>query len=196
LFSFDGGPKSPSEVETVSALHEIYYTRRGQQDAAERESQHEQNGQTVLDQHSVFYTVEQGAGKVASKKKRTATAPKVRAPKINESIPFETDIFKDKNFTVLAGIYKLDVDGLDGQEAKAEGWLESAKSVRSQQDVVDFIMRHGGQCHLTANQETDHIIGGRVQDPRVAAYRKSIEGVTLEMLQDKTKKGQNLRKIQ
>ena len=193
---FDGEPKSASDVETVSTLHELYYTRRAQQEEAEKEAQSSQNSQSVMDHQSMFHTVDQNSKNATTKKKRVVQiAPKVRAPKISENVPFESDIFKDKNFTVLDGTYRLDADGLDGQEAKSEGWFDLAKSVRSQQHVVDFILKHGGTCHLTANQETDYIIGGASKDPRVEAFRKSIEGTSAEMLQGKTKKGQHLRKI-
>jgi hypothetical protein len=177
-------------------LHDLYYTRRAQQEEAERELQVSQNSQSVLDHQSVFHTVDQHSKNGLTAKKRTIKCNlKVRAPTISETVPFQSDIFKDKNFTVLDGTYRLDVDGLDGQEAKTEGWFDLAKSVRSQQHVVDFILKHGGNCHLTANQETDFIIAGISRDPRVEAFRKSIEGTTADMLLGKAKKGQHLRKI-
>jgi hypothetical protein len=195
LFRFDGDPKAPSDVEGVSVLHDIYFTRRNQQETAEKELQNPHNGQ-ILEENSLFYTVEQGTSKMATKKKRSnVNVPKVRAPKINDAIPFESDIFKDKNFTVLDGTYILDAGGLDEEDAKSGGWLELAKRVRCQQHVVDFIIKHGGKCTLTANQDTDYIIGGRIQDPRVASYGKSIEETTSDVLEDKTKRGQHLRKI-
>ena len=180
----------------MSTLHDLYYTRRAQQEEAEREAQVSQISQSVMDQQSVFHTVDQNSKNGATAKKRIIqSAPKVRAPKISETVPFQSDIFKDKNFTVLDGTYRLDVDGLDGQEAKSEGWFDFAKSVRSQQHVIDFILKHGGTCHLTANQETNYIIGGASRDPRVEAFRKSIEGTTVDMLQGIAKKGKHLRKI-
>lgn len=195
MISFDGDPKAPSDVEGVSVLHDIYFTRRNQQEAAERELQNPRTSQ-MLDEKSLFSTVEQRTSKAAVRKKRSnANEPKVRAPKIHHQIPFESDVFKDKNFTVLDGTYRLDKDSLDEDDAKEGGWLDLVKPVQCQQDVVDFIMKHGGKCTLTANQDTDYIIGGRLKDPRVASYWKSMEESSSDILRDKTKRGKHLRKI-
>lgn len=119
----------------------------------------------------------------------------MRVPETNQSLPFESDIFKDQNFTVLDGEYEMNASTLDGQEAIEEGWFEGGKYVSCQQDIVDFIEKHSGNIHLTANSETDFIVGGRADDPRVQNLRKSIEGTTEDMLKNSTKRGQNLKKI-
>ena len=171
--------------------------RRAQQEAGERESQFIGGSATTELQHgTLFATAEQSA---EDKQKKTKTsrvaAPNVRAPETNQSLPFESDIFKDQNFTVLDGKYEINANTLDGQEAIEEGWFKGGKYVRCQQDIVDFIEKHSGNIHLTANSETDFIIGGRAEDPRVQNLRKSIEGTTTDMLKDNTKRGQNLKKI-
>ncbi len=180
-------------------MHDIYNTRRKQQEIGERESQSANEPITELEHSSVFATAEQASNNSKQKRKpsRRAAAPSVKAPLLNQSLPAKSDIFKGKKFTVLDGKYCLapDEESLDGLEAKEEGWFDEAKLIRSQQDVVNFIMLHGGECQLAANEDTDFIIGGRLADPRVQNLRKSIDGVTVEMLSDGTKKGRHLRKI-
>ena len=60
---------------------------------------------------------------------------------------------------VLEGTYNLDPNNLDGQQARNEGWLKDAAIVDCQQSIIDFILRHGGQCELIYNCETNFIVG-------------------------------------
>ena len=79
----------------------------------------------------------------------------MRAPAINVAQKCECNIFKGKKFTVLDGSYVLRGSTLDEQQAKSEGWFDDAKSVRCQQDVVNFVIKNGGTVQLTANEEID-----------------------------------------
>lgn len=191
--SFDGEPKAACDVETVSTLHELYYTRRAQQQESERESQIFKDLDSLQHQSLFLPTTENLRARKISRKRVLTNEPYVRAPKIRHDIMLQSDIFQNICFTVLDGNYKLDSNGLDGQLAKSEGWFESARLVKNQQDVVNFILKHGGQCHLTANESTNFVIGGDANDPRVAMFCKSIEIANSKDLVCKRKK--HLRKM-
>jgi len=199
---FEDGPKPPEEIESVKDLHDLFYERQFQQQDAERESQLSSSNQ--YDDQSTnhtplrnqFATMEQALSKGKTRKKRQRVETNVaRCPKIDSSPKLKSTTFGGYNFVVLDGTYKIDANSLDGREAASEGWFESAFTVRNQQDVINFIQKHGGQCQLSANHSTDLIIGGSKDDARVANYRRSIDAATIEIIQDNTKQGQHLRKI-
>lgn len=192
---FDGNEKKPSEVDTVSVIREIFIKKREQQEEAESESQ---QNQITVDEQRIFLTPEQTSEEVVKKRNKNRAKSQiqtVRAPHISSNVRIQSDIFEDKNFAVLDGRYDLRNDPLDLQDSQKSGWFDIAGSVRSQQEVVDFIRMHGGTCHMIPNQETDYILGGTIDDPRVRSFQKSIESITVERLNKKTKKDQYLRKI-
>eukprot|EP00557_Chaetoceros_sp_GSL56_P004427 CAMPEP_0176497660 /NCGR_PEP_ID=MMETSP0200_2-20121128/11850_1 /TAXON_ID=947934 /ORGANISM="Chaetoceros sp., Strain GSL56" /LENGTH=1349 /DNA_ID=CAMNT_0017895703 /DNA_START=42 /DNA_END=4088 /DNA_ORIENTATION=- len=192
---FDNEPKAACDVETVSTLHELYYTRRAQQVDSEKESQIFKDADSVEEYQRLFRpTTENLKKRKISRKRVLSNDPNVRGPKVRHDIVFQSDCLKNLCFTVLDGVYKLDTSGLDCQIAKSEGWFESAKFVRHQQDVVNFILKHGGQCHLTANESTNFIIGGDANDPRVAMFCKSIDSAYANDMAGKRNK-EHLRKM-
>jgi len=190
-------PKSASDVETISEIHERYFQNQSQQQTAEREasslsaSQQINTGLTCK-----FLTSEQHSSKVSiAKKRKSRRNDQVRAPNILSISKIESNFLSKYTFTVLEGTYKLDPNNLDGQQARNEGWFKDAKIVDCQQSIIDFILRHGGQCELIYNSETDLIVGGRIDDARVANHRRAIEAATLDVHKAKTKHKEHLRKV-
>lgn len=95
---------------------------------------------------------------------------------------------------VLEGSYNLESCNLD-DHAKNEGWFKDAETVGCQQDIIDFILRHGGKCELIYNSKTDFIIGGSIADARVANHRRAIEAATVNTLKANRKHKEHLKKV-
>jgi len=147
-----------------------------------------------------FLTSEQHSRKVSiAKKRKSRRNDQVRAPNILSSSKIESKILSKYTFTVLEGTYNLDSYNPDGQQhARNEGWFKDAKTVDCQQDIIDFILRHGGICELICNSGTNFIVGGRINDARVANHRRAIIAATTSdaLLKAKTsKKREHLRKV-
>ena len=66
---------------------------------------------------------------------------------------------------------------LDAVEAKEEGWMDKAEESTSRDDVVKFILMHGGECCLTSQQGTDFNVGGRLKDPTIDSYKNALRDV-------------------
>lgn len=192
--------KSPFEIENVKNLQDIYHDVRAQAQEAERETQGLGNYA-----HQASVTSKFSIASLEGKTKRTATkrkrdnyeTPLLRAPILDNDAEVECDIFRGSSFVVQEGNYRLDPASLDGQEAKEFGWWDMARKVRDQRDVVHFIIKYGGVYHVTVNDETDFIVGGTLNDPRVQNLRKALEDVPEDRIMDskKTKGSQALRKI-
>jgi len=203
-------PKSASDVETISEIHERFFQRQSRQQTAEREALLSlNNGSSSQQIHTAtttgiltdckFFTSEQHSKKVSiAKKRKSGRNDQVRAPNILSSSKIESRILSKYTFTVLEGTYNLDSYNLDGQQqARNEGWFKDAKAVDCQQDIIDFILRHGGICELIYNIKTKFIVGGSSADARVANQRRFIETATTDALlkAKTTKKREYLRKV-
>lgn len=192
--------KSPLEIENEKSLHEIYHEVSAQAQEAEREIHGVSNNahQYLVTSKFTVASLEGKAKKIATKRKRdNIDTPLLRAPILENTADVECNIFQGKSFVVQEGKYRLDPGSLDEQEAKEFGWWDIARKVRDQKDVVNFIIKYGGIYHVTVNNETDFIVGGTLNDPRVQNLRKVLEDVPEDRIMGNgnTKGSKALRKI-
>jgi len=183
--------KLVTEVETISSLHEIYRERQIQLQNA---TQSDPISQTCTDQMKIasgsrsrrFLTANQKK-KLAQKGRRVQRKSKFAPSNAGQSlvrkgITIETRAFVGLNFTVLEGIYEVDEESFDAQAAQYDGYFKDMVKVQNRNDVIDFILTNGGRIELTANNDTDFIIGGRSEDARVENYRKAMIGISNDSL--------------
>lgn len=200
---FEHGAKSPFEVESVTSLHQLYFERQSQIRGSYTESGSQGSSsflseRGVIPQQCRFLTWDQNTSKKRSLKKSRATdksSDEVRASRIPSKVSVESRALQGHTFTVLEGTYKMEGKSLDFEEAAEQGWFDEAAKVKSRQDVINFILGHGGKCELTGHCDTDFILGGEVTDARVSNHRRAMEAASSDNLNDTTKKGLNLRRM-
>ena len=167
---------------TVSDLHERFYERQNQQqlESARLSSQSQSQLSQALSneasqqyQKCIFLT--QMQYKEKERKKREPPPIHLLAPQIKQKAR-KSEIFKGFKFHVFNGTYDLKAESiLEYEEAETEGWIKEALLVCCQQDIIDFILSHGGECSFTRSNETDFIIGGQSYDAKVQVSRSSVE---------------------
>jgi hypothetical protein len=136
---------------------------------------------------------EYGRTTKAKKRKRKTGASPAKVPVVKERA---SSALKGVSVTSLEGSYYLDPDSLDAQEAQDQGWLDMGAQIRSKEQVMEFILLHGGTIHVAAEGNEDLIIGGRETDARVVHYMKGIEYARSQNIQKpKTKKQMQLQKM-
>lgn len=88
----------------------------------------------------------------------------------------ESQILTGLTFNVLEGIYSLDANSFEAQEANKEGWAHHAEKVKTEEDVIEFIKKHGG-TFSSAPKGTpyEYIIGGSTGDARVKTLINGLE---------------------
>lgn len=167
---FDKGPKPHDEVQTFTELSTLFVENEDDDvDPMELES-----GANV--QSSRFLTAKQleksGKQKKSTKsRKQTAEVKTFHIPDVDNILSRALD---GLTFTVLPGNYRLENDSFAAAEAVEYGWAGEARSVSSREDVVRFIKSHGGKCELSSHVGSDFILGGSIDDPKVAIYNDLI----------------------
>ena len=79
-------------------------------------------------------------------------------------------------FNVLEGIYSLDTSSFEAQEANKEGWAHHAEKVKTEEDVIEFIKKHGGTFSSAPKGiPYEYIIGGSKGDARVKTLINGLE---------------------
>ena len=196
--NFDCGPKPPSEVESVTDLHELFFKRQSQQQETERESQTMGIGLISKSPQSRtrFFSMGKCLSEGSSGRKKRATVQpfKVKAPRLRDTVKLVSNVLADFTFLVLDGFFRFHQDSLEAIEAKDGGWFDDAKETRSQQHVVDFICKHGGKCVISGDHETDYVVGGRANDPRVVNFQSALERASNDCQKSK-KSDQYLHKM-
>lgn len=192
--------KSPLDVDNVDDLREIYFEERTQAQEAERETQGLQNSAFESVSAAKFSpaSIDSKPKKATAKRKRDDSyAQRLRAPAIFSTNQCLGDFFKGKAFVINEGTYHLDPTSLDAQEAKELGWWSIARKVREQNDVVQFVLKNGGICHVAVNENTDFIVGGCHNDPHVQNLRRALhyEPEDKVLKNGKKKSSQALRKM-
>ena len=190
--SIDGDEKSASEANTEDELRQIYVEnllRRGEA-TGELSPFRSTNNQVIRSKECRFITPEAFGRKKKRRKRNVAVSPS-KVPKVKSR---ETNALKGVKFTVLEGNYSFDSNSLEGQESKDQGWLREALRVRSKEDVMAFILRHGGTIMVSAEGNDTFILGGQEQDARVITYMKAIEYAKFQRItKPKTKKEKQLQ---
>ena len=186
---FDGGPKPIEDIENVLDLHNLYHQRRLHQQDAERESQSGNNFNYESIENK-FKSMGQNLRKRPIGKKRRLDDLNVRLPKIKHKHEIKSNALSLYSFMVLDGCFKLGHDNsLDKLQAASEGWHDVASSVKCQQDVIDYILKHGGRI---GNSDCDFVVGGSLDDARVVNYQRAIQRVTEATFSSRTNTDKNL----
>eukprot|EP00804_Cyclotella_cryptica_P017290 CCRYP_019569-RA/>CCRYP_019569-RA protein AED:0.15 eAED:0.15 QI:2748/0.77/0.7/1/0.66/0.7/10/0/599 len=87
-------------------------------------------------------------------------------------------------------------DSFAAAEAKENGWIKEARTVTSREDVIRFIKSHGGKCELSSHVGSDFILGGSIQDPKVAIYSDLITATNeLDIASTTTKRDAQARRF-
>ncbi|KAL7541228.1 hypothetical protein ACHAXR_012211 [Thalassiosira sp. AJA248-18] len=156
-------PKNPDQVASWGELNTIF-------DEQEANRQEEVSfGSQTQRQTSRFLTAKQlqmtAKQKPKKSRKQTTEVKQFHIPDAGTPLSKVLDGFI---FSVQPGIYCLENDAFALAEAEENGWATEAKSVKSRDDVMQFIHSHGGKCQLTVHQGTDFLLGGSVTDAKVS----------------------------
>ena len=194
----DADEKDASQVNTERDLWQIYlenFKQRQESTGMMDTSSLSQgvNGDAASSSFRFLTPEEYGRKNKSKKRKRKTGASPAKVPVVKETA---SSALKSVSVTILEGSYYLDPDCLDAHEAKDQGWLNMGARVRSKEQVMEFILLHGGTIHVTAEGNEDLIIGGREIDARVVHYMKGIEYARSQNIQKpKTKKQMQLQKM-
>ena len=193
----NGDEKSSAEICTDRDLWQLYLENVKQRQESTGMMTDAPSASLTLGDHATlpcrFQTPEEYERRQKSKKrkKKTPVSPS-KVPKVESK---ESAALKGLSITVLEGLYSLDPGSLDAQEGKEEGWLEQALTVQNKEDVMKFVLLHGGTIKVAAENE-GLIIGGTETDARVIHYMKGIEYARNQNIEKpKTKKQFQLQQM-
>ncbi|KAL3784062.1 hypothetical protein HJC23_013277 [Cyclotella cryptica] len=169
---FDKGPKPHDEVQTFTELSTLFIEKEDQDvEPMEFGSQaHVQSSRFLTAKHEIF-----------------------SIPSVDKVLSHALD---GLTFTVLPGTFHLESDSFAAAEAKENGWIKEARTVTSREDVIRFIKSHGGKCELSSHVGSDFILGGSIQDPKVAIYSDLITATNeLDIASTTTKRDAQARRF-
>uniref|UniRef100_A0A7S2KBJ5 BRCT domain-containing protein n=2 Tax=Leptocylindrus danicus TaxID=163516 RepID=A0A7S2KBJ5_9STRA len=159
--------KLPSQVETLQSLHHMYSLRIQQQLS---------DGSKLGSGTNNSSSVRCRFLNQKPKNKKTKKKPLLIVRPI-PGVSVESNALSGYSFVVLEGTYSSPKkNDVRHKELESKEWLAEVQNIKNRKDVVEFIMRHGGNVELTGSIRTDFIIGGELSDPRVSSYRKAISG--------------------
>lgn len=118
----------------------------------------------------------------AKNKKRTVNRSRkalVQAKIAPEPKKLKSNAFRGLCFSILDGVFTL--EGMDTEEAKTDGWMEFASSVKTKQSIELFIKSHGGKVIISPD-EYCMVLGGKKDDARVTGHVRAIEKARLQPL--------------
>jgi len=109
------------------------------------------------------------------KKKTSKPALRVAVVKVSES-EIMSNALQGITFAIVGTRgFALADGGIDSVEAREQGWIDMAKKVKSAKSVEHFIKVHGGTFQISANDRCDLILGGSLDDSKVAVHMQAIE---------------------
>lgn len=126
-----------------------------------------------------FLTPEQYLQTTKTKRRRATQAGYVWSL---PNVEVESSVLQDISFTVFDGKYRLDKNSLDAEEAREQGWFEEASKVKSNEDVMKFILRHGGRVKIHGTTDCTFILGGHASDSRVANFHEAQQKAWAQVL--------------
>lgn len=173
LDSVDGDEKPFDEVDTDKDFWQTYIqnTTVQRQKASGEVSLHAIQGSAL--QGRRFLTAEEYTGKKKKSRKRKRSARLTTSTL--SVVTRETSVLSGLYFTVLDGKYALDLNAADAQEGKEYGWLEEAMKVKKREDVMKFVLKHGGKVCYSPDVDDTFVLGGRKTDPVVKIHMQGIE---------------------
>ena len=159
--------KLASQVETLQSLQHMYSLRIQQQlsDGSKLGRSDVSNSNSV---RCRFFSQKPKNKKKVQKKSVLAVRP-------IPGVFVESNALSGYSFAILEGTYSAPKkNDVRCRELESKQWFHEVQNVKHRKDVVEFVMRHGGNVELTGSADTDFIIGGKLSDPRVASYGKAI----------------------
>ncbi|KAG7366607.1 ATP dependent DNA ligase domain containing protein [Nitzschia inconspicua] len=185
LESVDGDEKKPSEITTDGELWNLYDTTRAKRleaDAAIHGGQSQSSGLLLFDSNTSasgpcrFLTPEEYSRKNKKRGARATASPARKIPKVDEN-ERKSDALFGLTFVVLEGKYELKPDSLEAREAEEQGWIAEARKVKTEADVMEFILKHHGtvKSSLLSGSAHEFCIGGSNHDARVQNQLKGLE---------------------
>jgi hypothetical protein len=193
----DGDEKPLDEISTDNDLLRMYEENlRNRSDsttlADSTFSPGGQASQSVMAPSARFLTPDEYKNASKKRKRKTIVSPS-KVPKVEKK---ESWALKGVALTILEGKYSLDPNSLDAQEANEQGWYDKVIAVRSKEDVMEFVDRHGGTIMVSANGGDTLIVGGSQRDARVVNHMRGIDYArSLNIQKPKTKKEQQQLKL-
>jgi hypothetical protein len=195
LESVDGDEKKASESSTDEEVWRIFDEARSKR--LDSDSMIGSRPQTDVEAMHIqrrcrFLTPEEYRKKIKKRKRKTITSPARKVPKVEVC---ESDILKGLTFCVLEGVYLLDTSWFDARAAQEGGWAHEVENVKTEEDVIKFIKKHGGAYKAkVTGASKEYIIGGCKDDARV---KTQINGLTYakSLLKSKKKADRSLASV-
>ena len=178
LETVDGDVKPANEVETCESLHQLFREMAARRTEGSLEFEWGSPSRlSSIAGPSRFLTTDENTKRKKSKPRKDALTDQAsQMPRFEKK---DSAALSGVTFVVLEGYYSFDEDSLDAEEAKEEGWFEEAKKVKSRMDVLEFIAKHSGTSKVAISSDTDVILGGRINDARVAMYARMLDSDTV-----------------
>jgi len=99
------------------------------------------------------------------KKKKAISSPARKVPKVEVC---ESNVLEGLSFCVLEGLYFWDANWYDTRAARADRWMHVAEKVKTEEDVIKFVKKHGGSYKAeVTGVPMEYIVGGSKDDARV-----------------------------
>lgn len=182
LEAVDGDEKKASEITTDQDLWNLFDETRTIRSKADvsgilgnSQSRHGSGNSTSEPAACRFLTPEEYSGKNRKTKRRSLTSPAKKMPRIDKKD--RAAILENVTFVVLEGKYELSHDSLEARQAEEEGWIEEAKHVKSEYEVMQFILKNGGNLRSSnlSGAGYEFYIGGTKNDARVTTLMRGLE---------------------
>ena len=168
LESVDGDEKKASEATTDEEVWKIFDEARSKRlDLDSMIGTQSQSGipSMRLRRGCRFLTPEEFRKKAKKRKIKIIDPPARKVPKVEIC---ESKLLEGLSFCVLEGVYSLDANCFDAREAQEGGWEQKVLKVKSEEDVIEFIKKHGGTYTAKViGVPKEYIIGGNKDDARV-----------------------------
>jgi hypothetical protein len=185
LETVDGDEKKPSEITTDGELWNVYDATRAKRLEGDAAMYGEQSRSQALPYFETsistakscrFLTPEEYSRKNKKRGSRSATSPARKVPRIDD-MERKTDALSGLSFVVLEGKYELDPNSLEARQAEEQGWLDEAREVKTESDIMAFILKHNGTVKSSKLSGSCHefCIGGNRDDARVQNQLKGLE---------------------
>ena len=153
------GRKIPYEAESIDTLQDKYRAMLGKREGSGTITFESGSPRRANQTDRRFLTVEEAQKKTRTKAKRNLTNDLLtwKMPTVDRK---ESSALEGLSFVVLEGNYGL--DEMDAEGARQRGWWDSIKGIKSREDIMRFILSHGGSVMLTAGKSTNFVLGGIV----------------------------------
>jgi hypothetical protein len=137
-----------------------------------------------------FLTPEEYSRKSKKRGRKTVPSPARKVPRVDV---IESDALAGLTFYVLEGIYFLDSNSSEAQDARDHGWILEGEKVKSEEAVIRFIKKHGGtyKASKLTGAPDEYIIGGSKNDAKVVTQMRAIENAK-SMVSPSTKRDKEL----